>query len=488
MRPPVKGYISDQEASYIGLLLDHVDPRGKENGLERLCAHYRRGFRLRNPHRVRQSLNGLLYNDDANVRRWALNAIALTGTRSENLQATLDAIGRDRGNEDILGAGIAALVSLTQPDDLIELLSGIGVPLEGATLLAAAQQTDVYTPKLAANRIRVDRASDSELRLAAVLIGLNKAPEHLFEPSHENRAVIGSLNSHHDRSVAQYSVWAICENAALGVSDLGIQLADIESLPDNVRGYVLRLVAADADTAKQYLEYLVCGSEDPSEKARLGLATGLRQVYFDGLEGLTVDWFGDEASEVVKDHLLDHMAAHADNCPAYREAVVTAYTFGGIGSLVRSRLEAAAAKTSVFADLRRIAIRGDTLSLFGEADFGAKNVNQFNAQNINIGTVAGDNAKIENAIGSIQNNAQGAQEVLGLLAGLLSKSAATGGELSYGTDLVTVAQKEPSKITLEKVVDWMKSIKDGGNYALAAGHEFHEIYDKLHAIVPHLSS
>jgi hypothetical protein len=283
VRAPVKGFISDQEASYIELLLGHVDARGKENGLERLCTHYRRGFRLRNPHPVRQTLNALLYSADASVRRWSLNAIALIGNRHDNLHPILDAIERDRGNEDILGAGIAALVALTQPDDLVQLLGGIGVPLEGPALLAAAQQTDAYTAQLAANRIKVDSASDAELRLAVVLIGLNKAPEHLFDLSHENRAVIGSVNRHHEPSVAQYSVWAICENAGLSLADLGVPLADIEGLPANVRGYVFRLITADAETAEKHRQYLVVGSEDPSEKARLGLAAGLQPVYFDGL-------------------------------------------------------------------------------------------------------------------------------------------------------------------------------------------------------------
>lgn len=486
MRPAVRGFISDQEVSYIQLLLGQVDPRGKENGLERLCTHYRRGLRLRNPHPVQQTLNALLYSADASVRRWALNAIALIGNRRDNLQATLDAIERDRGNEDILGAGIAALVALTQPDDLVNLLGGIGVPLEGPALLAAAQQTDAYKAKLAANRIRIDVASDAELRLAVVLVGLNKAPEHLFDLSHENRAVIGSINRHHDPGVAQYSVWAICENAGFGLAELGVPLADIEDLPDNVRGYILRLIAADAETAEKHREYLVLGSEDPSERARLGLAAGLQPVYFDGLEELTIDWLGGEVSQGVKDHLLDHMASQAERCPAYREAVVTTYTLAGIGSLVRSRLEAAAAKTSLYGDLRRIAIQGETGSLFEKEERLSQKF-EFNAP-VTIGAITGDNAKIENAIGAVQNNAQGAQEALALLAGLLSKSMTIGDELAHGKELVAAAQKGPTKPTLEKVVGWMKSIKDGAAYAVAAGHDFHQIYEKLQAILPHLPS
>ncbi|MFV3130105.1 hypothetical protein [Niveispirillum sp. KHB5.9] len=480
MPPPVKGYISDQEASYIGLLLQNMDPRGKENALERLCSYYRNGFRLRNPHSVQQTLNGLLYSLDASVRRWTLNAIALIGIKRDNLQATLEAIERDRGNEDILGAGIAALVALTQPDDVVGLLGGIGIALEGAALLAAAQQTTSYNSKLAAKRININCASESELRLASVLVGLNKAPEHLFDLSHDNKTIIGALNSHHDPIVAQYSVWSICENPRFSVLDLGVKLTDIERLPDNVRGYVLRLITANAEIAEKNREYLTVGAQDPSEKARQGLATGMLNTYFSGLEQITVDWLGMENSQVIKDNLLDHMATHADRCRTYHDAVVEAYKSSGAGSLIRHRLEAAAAKTSAYAELKRISIRSETFSLFGETEpMGARIVNQFNAQNMNIGAVTGDNANIKSAVGAIQNNSNGAQEALSILEKILSKSSLTNNEISHGKNLIAEAQKNPSKGTLDKVVSWMKKAKDGTGYALSASQDFQELCDKL---------
>ena len=112
---------------------------------------------------------------------------------------------------------------------------------------------------------------------------------------------------------------------------------------------------------------------------------------------------------------------------------------------------------------------------------------EFNAP-VTIGAITGDNASIANAVGAVQNNVQGAQEALALLAGLLPKSVATDGELEHGINLVATARERPSKITLEKVVGWMKSVKEGGAYALVAGHEFQQIYEKLQAVLPHLPS
>jgi hypothetical protein len=379
-------------------------------------------------------------------------------------------------------------VALAQPDDVIRLLKGIEVPLEGATLLAAAQQTDAYSEKLVANRIHPSRASDPELRLAAVLVGLGKAPEYLFELSHENRVVIGALNSHDDSLVAQYAIWAICENPLLGLGDLKVRLDDIEALPDRVRGYVYRLIVTEPGGAESHRDHLVLGARDASQKARQGLAGAMRNVYFEGAADFTVDWAGSEPSSEVKQALLDHMAAFADRCPIYRETVVAEYRAAPVGSIFRHRLEAVVAGTPLYGELRRIDLAGEA-SLFGDPDsiFGAKIMSQINVTG-NVGAIATDNAKVESAIGvqSIQNNAQGAQEVLALLTALLSRSGATGEELSYGKELVAAAEKAPSKITLAKVVGWMKMIKEGAGYALTAGHEFHEIYEKLQAILPHL--
>lgn len=481
MPPPLKGYIQDQEAAYVQLLLEHINPRIKESGLERLCTLYRRGFRLKIPHPIQQTLNGLLYNSDSGVQRWTLNAIALVGSRKENTQPTLDAIERNRGNEDIVGAAIAALVALTKPDDLIGLLESIGIPLEGSALLAAAQQTDAYTFKLAENRIQTDSASDAELRLAAILIGLNKAPEHLFHLSHKNDAVIGSINRHHDPSVAQYSVWAICENSNLGLVHLGVALPDVESLPENVRGYVFRLITADFETAKKHIEYLKLGSEDPSDKARLGLAAGLRTVYFDGLEELTVPWLGDERSQEVKDHILDHMTAHSERCATYREAALTEYKLAGASSLPRRRLEAVAAGTELFSEFRRIAIRTESGSLFEDDDYMRQKIT-FNGP-ATIGSISGDNTKINNATGAAQNNTVDVQEILDALAKLLAKSYSSDDQIAHGNELVANAQKTPSKDTLLNLVGWMKTLKDGACYAVAATEDFQKIYDALHSFL-----
>ena len=218
--------------------LDQISPEIKENGLERLCKWYRTGYRLRQPHPFRQRFSALLHHPSPKVVRWTFNAIALAGSKSENLLPTLEAIERNSRDDDVLGAGVAALIALTNPPSVIEELAKINIPLQGAPLLAAAQQSDAFMDELSKNRVKPDTASASELRFATILVGLNKAPKNLFEPRHDNETIVGVLNDHDDKLVAQYSIWAISENPDLSIKHLKIPIADTSSKPENIRGWI----------------------------------------------------------------------------------------------------------------------------------------------------------------------------------------------------------------------------------------------------------
>lgn len=406
MRPRARGFIGQQEATYIQLLLGHVDPAGKERGLERLCAHYHRGLRLRSPHPIQQTLTALLYRPEPNVRRWALNAIAAAGSRGENLQAVLDAIERDRTDDDILAAGIGALIALTKQDERAALLGTVDIALEGPTLLAAAQQADTYQGDLSAQRVNIDSASPSELRLASVLVGLDKAPDHLFSLSHPNSAVIGRLNLHDDALVAQYSAWAILESNVLDVTHLGTPVKDIEARPERVRAYTYRIISADSVTAERYREFIELGSVDTSQRAREGLASGLNKAYFDGIEEITLDWYDQERDANVKEAILDHMASQSPHSEVYLSKVTDEYLAAGTGSMKRARLEAASEGLPIFGKLKRISLQAETLSLFGNGQlFGGRMTNYtINAENLNVGVLAGDNASIEGGVTAGQTN------------------------------------------------------------------------------------
>ncbi|WP_456744541.1 5'-methylthioadenosine/S-adenosylhomocysteine nucleosidase [Bradyrhizobium sp. USDA 4354] len=345
------------------MLIGDRDPESKKIGLQRLCKLYRQGLRHREPERIAIHLMGLLHDDAPKVKRWALNALAAIGTRN-NVRAIVEAIQRNRNDPDILGAGVSALCALLSPEEAKKQLELADLPMAGAILMAAAQHSGHFQSRLRIARVRVDYAEPTELRLAGILVGLDRAPEHLFSLSAGNDEVIGELNSHPDPIVAQYSVWATCENPNLGIKNLRLPLHDVEERPPNVRKYVYQLAVKDVQTAQDNYDFLVLGSEDSDPEARAGLATGLRSIYFDGLETLVTDWFNDEDIDRVKQRLLEHMARNADHCAAYAQPALRAYQAANPGSLTRARLEAAARNTSLYPAMKRIEYDADGQDLF----------------------------------------------------------------------------------------------------------------------------
>lgn len=356
-------FISNEEVAYIDLLLKDLDANSKKNGLQRLCAFYRKGTTLLNPAPVRTFITGLLNDESEKVQRWALNALALLGTARE-ATPILRSIDDFRSSPDNLGAAISALSVLMSPADFDKALRSSDLPLEGSVLFAAAQQNDKFIPKLRTGRIDIEKAPPIDLRMATILVGLDKAPYRLFSPRYTNAAMIGELNTHDDPLVAQYSVWAAVENPHLGIDHLRLPLRELASQPENVRGWIYRLLASDAITAAKHADIIQHGSVDAAVGARLGLAEGLVRTSFPGIDRIMLEWAMRESSNVVQQHLLEHMARFAAAFPRYEEMVVGVYRSASHNSLPRTRLEAAARNTTLYATLKAIDLNVERADLF----------------------------------------------------------------------------------------------------------------------------
>jgi nucleoside phosphorylase len=315
----------------------------------------------------------LLYDEAQKVRRWALNSLALVGG-ARDVEPILQTISKHRDDPDVLHAGVAALASITSREQLDRLLSEAELPLEVGLLLAVAQQSDMFTDELRLARINIEKSAPADLRMATILVGLGKAPSHLFSAAHGNDVMIGELNRHDDALVAQYSVWATVEHPLLNLKHLKLALRDIEAQPSNVRGWVYRLLSADAATAEKHIDILQTGAADASMEAREGLAAGLRTVFSPGVEKLVVDWFLREQSEPVRQRLLEHMAISGHSSWRYTELVLQIYEAAGERSLIRTRLEAAAQGTKLYTELKTISLdaeRRDLFALEGGSDEGS---------------------------------------------------------------------------------------------------------------------
>src|SRR5215213_9484261 len=143
MRRRQKKYISPEEEAYVQLLIANIDPENKKVGLETLCKLYRSGQVFREAHVVVVHAMGLLHDPSSRVRRWALNALALIGSKDE-VAAIVDAIKRDETDPDILAAGISALCGILPANEARQELDKAHLPLEGSIVLAAAQQSKSF--------------------------------------------------------------------------------------------------------------------------------------------------------------------------------------------------------------------------------------------------------------------------------------------------------------------------------------------------------
>ncbi len=216
-----------------------------------------------------KSIIGLIYTqrNDEKVRRWALNALARLGKESTCLEAVKHVLADFRHEPQTIAAAIAALYRLSRTAPHV--LEGLDFDPQMITL-AALQHVPANKLDLTALPLNVETASPDLLKLALVVVGLDRAPSNLLNPRHSNAEMVKALGGHHDKVVSQYTVWAITENPSLGVANLGIDIKDIEQQPANVRAWLFQLLAMTPEDAERYQEYVTLGTTDPARKRGWG--------------------------------------------------------------------------------------------------------------------------------------------------------------------------------------------------------------------------
>lgn len=397
----IQGLVAPDLASYLKAQISQGSARSIKNGLQHLCELLRSGQLLVEADRreVERLVIGVLYSDgpqDDKVRRWGLNALARVGRQESSTTVIMHMLEKYASEPQTVASAVAALFALHPSDAYQRVQSANSFP-EDLILVSALQHAKQSALPGSNAKINIEAASIDVLKLALVAIGLNRAPEHIFDPRHPNSAIVKALGRHHDRIVSQYSVWAICENPTLGLGDLGIPLKDIEGQPANVRAWMLRLVAADSADRRDAHSYVALGAGDRDAEVRSGLALGLAHVFYDGLQDLILDWHGTEDDDETKLRLLDHIVRQADNSPAYRDRALEVYS-GRASDALKQRMRAAAAGRELYGALRRLDDDGGPLLFnFQVAISGGRIVNNDNRINIGGNVVGSSIAQQGNA-------------------------------------------------------------------------------------------
>lgn len=264
---------------------------------------------------------------DAKVVRWALNTIARLGTQQGASNSVTAALSRHVQTPEIVGAAIAALAALYR-GAIPPLSTDTSIPPE-MRVLAAMQTVSAAQIGKVQLRIDIDKVDADLLKLALIVIGLNRDVQHLLHPRYANGEIVRALCQHDDSIVRQYSVWAVLENRALGLEHLGIPFERTEAEPENVQAKLLELGSAAITDLSQRQDLILAGSSYPSVLAREGLAKGLAQTFYDGLEGVTLDWARTEAEPRVRLLLAEHFGRFSGRLPSYEEMAIEMFEEGG---------------------------------------------------------------------------------------------------------------------------------------------------------------
>lgn len=183
----------------------------------------------------------------------------------------------------------------------------------------------------------------------------------MFHPKHSNGSFVKELGQHDNIIVRQYSVWSIIENSTLCIDDLGIPFNQIENQPPNVQAKLLELGASQLSDSSEREHLIERGIFMESVIAREGLALGLLNKYYDGLEGVTINWFDTEKNSRVRELLAQHFGLNGNNNQRYFAKALQ--VFDEDPSL-RKRLLLGAEGTKLFSELKALELTLGSDDLF----------------------------------------------------------------------------------------------------------------------------
>ncbi|WP_166096750.1 CHAT domain-containing protein [Rhizobium flavescens] len=285
--------------------------------------------------------------------------MAQLGTRTGSTKYVELALKANEGKPEIVASAVAALSKMYNGRlNEVDCLSSIDPEIR---VLAAMQVTEPSKLDLSGLQIKIDTADPQVLKLALITVGLNRDVENLFDPKHSNGQIVKALGQYPDDIVRQYCVWSVIENERLSIADLGISFDTLEDEAPNVQAKLLQLGAEQIKDPRERHDVIYRGSFIENAEARCGLAKGLLANYYDGLEEVTINWFGTEDSREVKGLLAEHIARFSDECPPYSDK---ALAIVDEEPDLRDRVFLGAEQTSLYGLLKANESSNGTMDLF----------------------------------------------------------------------------------------------------------------------------
>lgn len=426
--------------------------------LQEISKKYREGYFISpdKRHTVEILLIGILHlSKDDKIQRWVLNVLARIGSK-KCVESIVQFLEKNPDlDSQIIASGVSALYGLERkPKKYLERINISPTLME----LSALQHVPIQVVNPIHLPISIENANVDELKLALILAGLGKSGNKVFG-NYKDNEVIRILGEHDDPIVSQYTIWAIAENKDFNFSDVGIKHADIISYPDNVREWFYRLLATRCYAAMANQDLLEEGSQDDEELVRSGLARGLKETFFNGVEKIVIEWFMREPSLEVRSSLMVHIVENSRSSDTYYKFLIDFFEVGTRNELWEVA-KVSAGGLPIYGHLVRVS---QEPNLFPED---AKTVYNFNG-NVNApGSAFGNSNTVSSRGVDIvfsQEKVQKAKKVseqAGYEIGCISEEIKDKNKDLFAdvSDKLRISQSEPSPITMQNSLDCLRGI------------------------------
>jgi hypothetical protein len=403
MKKRIVTLIPPDEELTIRLLIVSQNDLQVRLGLIRLCECYQKGLRLKNPQDIRDKLRSVIFDKHfPEQARWALKIIAEMRNPEDHdiLRARLkEPPDQPAYYAENLAWTVVAFHAVSNEQQIHDAYERGVINRDSVALIAhELAEIDGLLPS-DLPRINIQKADDVLLKCACVCMATSRNKRGVFDPKFKQEEQLVALNQHHAAEVSQYSIYAMFRLPRLQFKDLGFRLDQLPGKPLEVRRWAYRLLSKQQSSLvknQDLFEEIIRTDRDGG--ALEGLALGLREMWYDGIERPIVDWYQSQYEERVQVALLEHMARQSDRSSSYSDFVIDRYR-NGATSLLQARLKEAATTTALYGKLQ---VLDDELvnrqgSLFVNVSDGgtfnmAKNTQIFTGGNVNIGvnTVGGN--------------------------------------------------------------------------------------------------
>ncbi|WP_187286559.1 hypothetical protein [Zymomonas mobilis] len=392
--------------------------------LQKLEMYFRLGyiFSTQDRNTLISSLIVKAYGTEKDIIRWAINVLAfITSYKDDEAIACIKKISSAVDvDPDILISCISAICRITKNrnSNIIKIPSDIDI--DPKLIELCRWQSGRNIPAIQGNnRLNHEKCADLTLKTALINLGMEKLPENYFS-QYQNSDIIGDISTSENKIIKQYSIWAALENKNLGIDNIKVDPNSIESLDDNVKIWIVRLLCKHQKTIDNFYDIIAdYAMVSPSDDMRLNLSIGLIDKFIEKMPKDMIRWSLNENVHEISLNILKHISFFHQKSPSYNDHIDSQFLLYRKDSQERETILSGCKGTSLWSTLRTKEVKendgflGKLPSSESDKSMTINNNNFFNSP-IQAGAFSaqGSAANLAEVNNKIQNNTDKISEAL----------------------------------------------------------------------------